>query len=199
VSGADRLRPVVRIESGRKVLRVGGVAQSMEVVPGRRPDVWDAMVPWRHAVRRALLLGLGGGTVAAILTQRFGRIPITAVDCDRDVVTLARQHFGVGELPNLRIVLGDAFAFTRDDPGPYDLICVDLFRANRMPPQVLGAGFLRDVGRLLSDRGMATINLFLSARVPAQVARIHQHLRVRHATEVEGNVVVHCSPRHAGD
>src|SRR5690242_7661012 len=55
--------PTVRIEGGRKVLRVGGVIQSVHVDETYEPDVWDAMLPERRP-ERVLILGLGGGTMA---------------------------------------------------------------------------------------------------------------------------------------
>src|SRR5690348_12385037 len=62
---AKTLRPMVVVEAGRKVLRVGGVIQSVHVDEGYEPDVWDAMLP-RERPQSALILGLGGGTMAQL-------------------------------------------------------------------------------------------------------------------------------------
>ncbi len=94
------------------VMRVGGVIQSVKVDERYTPDVWDAMLPRRRPVN-ALILGLGGGTIATLMTRRWGALPIVGVERDPQVVTLARREFGLNALPNLHIVTDDAFAFVR--------------------------------------------------------------------------------------
>lgn len=71
---AARLRPLVKIEAERKVLRVGGVIQSVAVDASYTSDVWDALLPATRPAN-ALILGLGGGTVATLMTRRWGRCP----------------------------------------------------------------------------------------------------------------------------
>ncbi|HLY32336.1 MAG TPA: hypothetical protein VKQ36_15010 [Ktedonobacterales bacterium] len=104
--------PSVEIEDGHMVMRVGGVIQSVKVDERYIPDVWDAMLPRRRPAS-ALILGLGGGTIATLLTQRWGAFPTVGVERDPAVVALARHAFGLDALPHLRIVTDDAFNFVR--------------------------------------------------------------------------------------
>lgn len=104
--------PGVSIEDGRVVMRVGGVIQSVKVDEQYTFDVWDAMLP-RRCPANALILGLGGGTIATLMSRRWGALPIVGVECDPQVVALARREFGLDALPNLHIVTDDAFAFVR--------------------------------------------------------------------------------------
>ena len=69
---------------------------------------WTAMLP-EGMPRSALLLGLGAGTLAHMLTRRFPGIRIVGVDNDSRLVEFARRHFDL-TLPNLEVVIGDAFA-----------------------------------------------------------------------------------------
>jgi hypothetical protein len=71
----------VRLENGRNVLRVGGVIQSVGVDASHIPDVWDAMLPQERPAS-ALILGLGGGTIATLMTRRWGPLPIIGVERD---------------------------------------------------------------------------------------------------------------------
>ncbi len=48
-------RPLVIVEGGRKVLRVGGVIQSVHVDESYEPDVWDAMLPDVYPQRMLIL------------------------------------------------------------------------------------------------------------------------------------------------
>ena len=90
-----RQTPIAVVEQGRLVLRVGGVIQSVGVDETYQADIWDALLPHNQPTN-ALILGLGGGTIAHLMTQRFGPLPITGVECDPAVVWLARQQFGLG-------------------------------------------------------------------------------------------------------
>ncbi len=189
-----RLRPTVRIEEGRKVLRVAGIIQSMETGPDNRPDLWDALVPRAPAVRRALLLGLGGGTVASVILRRFPSAAITGVDDDVRMLALAREAFDLGRHDNVRMVTADAFDFVETDEGPYELICVDLFRGLRMPPRVLSERFLLALRRLARPGATVTFNLMHTRDIARRVSRLNRILPVRFLLEIGGNVVAHCAP-----
>lgn len=189
-----RFRPIVRVEGGRKVLRVAGVIQSVETGPRHPPDLWDAMVPRMRGVRRALVLGLGGGTIASLLLRRFRSIAVTGVDEDARMLDVARRDFGLGQRGQVRLVLADAFTFVETEAGPYELISVDLFRGARMPPRVLSERFLGHLRRLVDPGGMVTFNLAHTCDIVRRVRRLHRILPVRTLIEVGGNVVAHCAP-----
>lgn len=191
-----RQTPVVVIEQGRPVLRVGGVIQSIGVDETYQADIWDAMLPRRRPAN-ALILGLGGGTIASLLTQQFGTLAITGVEFDPAVVWLARHEFGLDALPHLHIVVEDAFDYARRCRETYDAICVDLYTAGKMAHGVLGGGFLRDVARMLAPEGEATVNLWRSPYLNDQLRRIGRELLVREVVAVDENVVVHCGHRPA--
>lgn len=186
-----RQTPIAVVEQGRLVLRVGGVIQSVGVDETYQADIWDALLP-QNQPANALILGLGGGTIAHLMTQRFGPLPITGVECDPAVVWLARQQFGLDAQAHVRIVVADAFDYARHCHETYDAICVDLYTAGKMAHGVLGGRFLRDVGRLLSPEGEATINLWRSPYLDDQLRRIGRELLVREVVEVEENLVVRC-------
>ena len=62
-------------DDGRPVLLVNGAVQS--VLADDPEGYWQRMVP-DVKPRRALLLGLGAGTVARLLHERFGEVPLYA-------------------------------------------------------------------------------------------------------------------------
>lgn len=186
-----KMRPVVALESGRKVLRVGGVIQSIHVDEGYAPDIWDAMIP-RRRPQNALILGLGGGTIATLLTRRWGPLPIIGVECDPAVVWLARHEFGLAELDNVRVVVEDAFSYVRRCDELFDTICVDLYTAGKMAHGIFANAFLQRINRLLAPGGTATFNLWRSPHLPDQLRRLRRALDVRDIAEAEDNLVVHC-------
>lgn len=189
--------PIVVIEQGRLVMRVGGIIQSVGVDETYQADIWDAMAP-RERPANALILGLGGGTIAHVLTRRFGPLPITGIERDPAVVWLAKSQFGLDALPHVNIIIEDAFEYVRRCRETYDAICVDLYTAGKMAHGVLGGRFLRDVARLLTPEGVATLNLWRSPYLDDHLRRVGRELLVRDIVEVDENLIVHCSRPIAG-
>lgn len=188
--------PEVRLacDRGRSALIVGGVVQSIDVDSADASDYWAAMLPDRRPAR-ALLLGAGGGTLAALLQRRFGVVPVVAVDDDPAVVRLGRADFYLS-LPDVDVVLADAFQFVAacgDDR--FDYIAVDLFRAGERPREVLGRPFLRDLRRIGTLNAVVAVNLFQSRRIEKMVARIERVLSVTRRIDAGENVVLRCRAR----
>src|SRR5262245_15341049 len=112
--GQPRALPVglaVR-DDGARTIEVGGVTQSVEVPQqGGAPEgYWRLMLP-PTCPRRALLLGLGGGTIAHLLARRCPEAEMVGVDADESVLALALQEFGLQTLTRLDIAVADAFAW----------------------------------------------------------------------------------------
>ena len=188
---ASERGPVIVIEDGRKLLRVDGVIQSVHVDASYLPDVWDAMLP-DEAPANALILGLGGGTMAQLLANRFGALPIVGVERDPAVILLARHEFGLAQSPHVRIEHEDAFTFARRCAETFDFIAVDLYTAGKMAHGVLGAAFLRDVRRLLAPEGLVTFNLWRSPYLDDQTRRLSRVFTIHSTAMVDDNIIVRC-------
>ncbi|HEY7779116.1 MAG TPA: methyltransferase domain-containing protein [Ktedonobacterales bacterium] len=189
-----REHPVVSVESGRTLLRVGGVIQSVAVDERYEPDVWDAMLPTRTPAN-ALILGLGGGTIATLLTRRFGPVPTVGVERDPRIARLARESFGLDGLRNVQVEIDDAFGFLGRCQVRFDLVCVDLYVAGKMEHGVLAPAALRHIDRVLAPEGEAVFNIWSSRHLPDQMRRIQRVLAVEGISEVAGNVIVRCGHR----
>lgn len=195
MSEAHQLPPRVEDRAGRKALVVGNYVQSIAVDDQHVFDVWDAFVPRHRHPWRALILGAGGGTIATLLTRRFGPIAITAIERDPAVAVLARDEFGLAALPNVELVVADAFAWVAAAPDSatqrFDLICVDLYVAGEMAHGVFATAFLRQIAMLLTPGGIAAFNLFKTKRIPEQLHRLGRVFNVIDQIDIGGNIVVH--------
>ncbi|HEU0026697.1 MAG TPA: hypothetical protein VFQ25_06235 [Ktedonobacterales bacterium] len=203
-------------EDGVHALEVGGVTQSLSVPedeqvadgepqPGPRGGYWGLMLP-PGCPRRALLLGLGGGTVATLLARRCPDVAITGVERDPTVIGVAREAFGLDALAHLTIERADAIAWMEarvgdplltSDQEPrerYNLICVDLFEAGRLAMGTLTTRFLRQVAALLTSGGVATINLMVTGRTNEQVHRIERVFAIQRRLRTRGNLILHLTP-----
>jgi spermidine synthase len=186
--------PVVSVEAGRTLLRVSGVIQSVAVDQNYEPDFWDAMIPDRRP-ESALILGMGGGTIASLLASRHAGVPTLGVERDARIVRLARERFGLAQLANVQILEADAFAFVETCHSAFSLICVDLYVGGRMEHGVLGTAFLQDVARLLTPEGLAIFNLWSSGYLPDHLRRLERVLQIVDVREVGQNVLVYCAVR----
>ena len=177
----------------RLALAIDGAVQSVSVVGGGTGGgYWAAMLPDR-APRDALLLGLGGGTLAHLLTQVYGPLPVVGVDDDAEVVALGRAHFGL-DLPNLQIEIADAYAYAATCPRRFDFVAIDLYRDGEIAPRATESRFLRDIARLLRPAGTAAYNLARDRRAGNRLSQLERHFVLLRRLLVGFNLVVHCQP-----
>jgi spermidine synthase len=175
---------------GRRALYTDGVVHSIAVGDGDDvPGYWPSMLPER-APRRALLLGLGGGTLAHLLARRFPSAEIVGVDNDEELLAFAREHFGLA-LPALRVVVADAFAYVWTCTEQFDYIAVDLFAGHAFQRGVLARPFLARLRALAAPGATLALNLFRDAHAAAHLARVRRVLPVRRVLRLTNNVVVH--------
>ncbi len=192
----DPNAPRVRIadDEGQRALLVDGVVQSVAVDgPAIGPGYWPSMLPDARP-RRALLLGLGGGTIAHLLVRRFGPIPMVGVEADAEVLALARAAFGL-DLPSLIVVEGDALAFVAACADRFDYVCVDLYRGAELERGVLARPVLRAIKRVLVPGGLAVFNLFRDRRTERRVHRLRQVFAYAESETIAKNVLVRCPAR----
>jgi len=185
-------RPVIGTSYGRRALFVDGVVQSVD------PDdaasgYWNAMIPDDRPAS-ALLLGVGGGTIAQLLTRKFGPLPVTGVDESSDVLEVAREQFGL-TLPDLTLVQADAFVYVHHIEDRFDFIAVDLYRGNRLVGGVLALPFLRLLVARLAPGGTIAYNLFADQKLSERVARLERVFDRQRLTYAFANAVFHGRPR----
>lgn len=178
-------------DRGRVALLVDGVVQSLDPAsPAIEQGYWAAMLPDQRP-QRALLLGLGGGTLAHLLHRRFGPVAIVGVERDEATLELVR---GLGwlDLPLLRVELADAFQFVFETRERFDYVAVDLFRGGQFQRAALAKPFLRRLRGLGQGRGrpLIAINLFVDRRETEKLRRIQAVLDVQRTTHVGDNLVV---------
>lgn len=116
----------------------------------------------REAAGRALLLGLGGGSLAHALRAALPDMHIVALEQRAAVVRVARSHFGLPDDGHLHLVYGDAAGRLATDPTRYDLIFADLYLAEGMHPDQLTHQFLTRCRTRLTPQGIVVINQWSS-------------------------------------
>jgi len=183
----------LRVEDyeGHRALMADGVILSVAVGEQDPPfGYWAAMLP-EGLPRTALLLGLGAGTLAHLLTRRFPGIRIVGVDIDPQIVEFARRYFDL-TLPNLQVVVGDAFTYAAECPERFDYVAVDLFCGHAFQRGALARPFLRHLKTIAGPTGEIVVNLFRDRRSDVYVHRLARILHVRRVERLSCNVIAHC-------
>jgi len=119
---------------------------------------YDTVVQMEHI----LVLGVAGGSVIKTLVDEV-KYPgkITGVDIDTTVIEIANKYFRLNEIPNLEIIIDDAFEFVLKTKEKYDLIIIDIFQDTNMPNFLFETFFIKRIGFLLKQNGCAMFNTML--------------------------------------
>ena len=66
---------------------------------------------------KILILGLGCGSMAQVLSGHFHHAEIVGVDIDKTIVDLGRKYFGLGKIKNIKVVIADAYEYLKSISG----------------------------------------------------------------------------------
>ncbi|MEL1240200.1 spermidine synthase [Flavobacterium flavipallidum] len=109
-----------------------------------------------------LLLGVAGGSVIKTLIKDIGFSgKITGVEIDSEMAKLANQYFKLDKIPQLEIIIDDAFEFVLKTHEKYDLIIVDIFQDTTMPNFLFENYFIDRICFLLNNKGNILFNTML--------------------------------------
>jgi len=155
---------------GKRKIVVGGLTQSGGLVE----EIWkkglSAISNKLSTINNCLILGLGGGTVAKLISnfkfQSAGwrtNFKITGIEIDPLMIDLGKKYLGLGEIKNLEIVVDDAFDWVNSQQSTvnsqqFDLVLVDLYLGQRVPKEVESEEFLKNVKRILAKNGIVIFN-----------------------------------------
>ena len=111
------------------------------------------------SMKKILVLGVAGGSVIKTLSKeiRFEGT-ITGVEIDPEIIKVANSYFHLNQIPNLNIVIADAFEFVLQANEKYDLIIVDIFQDTKMPGFLFENFFTERLCALLQNNGYILFN-----------------------------------------
>jgi spermidine synthase len=124
--------------------------------------------------RRALLIGLGAGSLAKFLYRHRPQTALTVVEVRQDVVDTAGQFFKLPDDPSrLTIELDDGAAYVASSRPRFDLVLVDGYDARGRVGALDTPAFYRHCrARMRSDAMLATNLLTRHRGVDASLSRM---------------------------
>jgi spermidine synthase len=163
--GRRRPELVVSEERGVRQLHVGGEAiqsaMRLEDPFALELDYTRCMMAFllfHSAPRRALMIGLGGGSLAKFFHRRLPRLRTRVLETDERVIAAARSLFHVpADDARLAIEHGDGVAALA--PECCDLLVVDGFEDESASPALVQQSFFDAAARALESQGAFVMNL----------------------------------------
>ena len=127
---------------------------------------WDAITAGilsypSGAPQSLLMLGLGGGTSLRTLRHFCPDMAITAVEIDREMIQLARDHMDLDAI-GIEVIPGDAYVWLKQNRRKYDVIFDDVYGVTSMDverPLASPETLLPDLCRSLKADGLFAANL----------------------------------------
>jgi len=107
--------------------------------------------------KKIAMLGLGAGTLA----RHFALLGanVTAYEIDPAVLSAARQDFGLPEMENLKVHVGDARELLSSDNNTYDALLIDAFASKYSIPVHLATKEAFSAYKKSAGEGLLVINI----------------------------------------
>lgn len=155
---------------GGREMKIGGLTQSGGLVE----KVWKVALSKVQSSRQmggqapfkvqsCLILGLGCGNAAKLISKQWPGAKITGVEIDPEVIKIGKKYFGLEKISNLETKIEDAFDFcyslsVADGKQRYDLIIVDLYLGQEFPKEAESEEFLIILKKVLENNGLIIFN-----------------------------------------
>jgi len=169
-------------ESIYQTLRVCQEGTVLELFGGRTCfSALDKAEPYRHVLeytgmmimgtayvenpKTALLIGLGGGTVANYLRKYYPNLKITVVELDKTVLECSQKFFDFKTGENMKVVIQDGRRFLMKDKDKYDIIFLDAYYGDYIPFHLLTKEFLSIVKEHVQNNGIVVSNTWSSQKL----------------------------------
>ena len=152
------------LESDRVPQAAVRVADGESALPYNRTA--PAVLLLDPEIRRALVIGLGGGTVGRYLQARLPDLQVRYVDVDPAVPEVARRFFRFQTGPRTSVTVADGRRFLQGSRETWDLIYGDAYIGQSVPFHLTTVEFLDEVERHLAPRGVFALNLAAGLRDP---------------------------------
>ena len=197
----DRAVIAVSDERGVRMLHVGGEAiqSAMRIA---EPDALAldytrcmmGFLLFHPEPREALMIGLGGGSLAKFVYRHLRSAQITVVESQLRVIAAARQYFHVpSDDGRFRVELAEGSQWVAAHPRGCDVLLVDGYDGREQVPELCSESFYADARAALTEGGILVVNLWSSdSRFDAYLQRIERVFDALACVPAErrGNVIV---------
>ncbi len=122
----------------------------------------------QSGARRALMIGVGGGALATMLSDSGAHV--TLVDVNPVSPYVARRYFGLPDSAPFHVE--DGAAYLARGKVKFDCIVLDAYHSAEIPEHLTTPDFFRLAARRLTKRGVLIANLFVRDDARSSVRRL---------------------------
>ncbi|HET7570177.1 MAG TPA: fused MFS/spermidine synthase [Gammaproteobacteria bacterium] len=118
--------------------------------------------------QRILIAGLGGAVLPYALHELYPKARIDTVEIDPAVVDVAKRFFDYHPTGTQHVIVSDARVYIKHAIARgehYDMIILDAFNGDYIPPHLMTVEFLRECRKLLRLNGVLVANTFSSSKL----------------------------------
>lgn len=155
-------------------------------------------------IEQVLAIGLGGGSIPKYIHAHCLEISTTVIEISPKIIQVARSQFYVPDNDErLQIVEGDGLQYLADHTSATDVLLIDAFDSNGIPPDFCSQDFFDQCAETLKSDGILAINLWGSDKnFDVYLQRIEQSFASKVLilpTGKPGNIVVFGFNREPAD
>lgn len=133
--------------------------QDPDDLPARYMQNMTVGMVYPDAVKRVLMVGLGGGATSTYLGRHTPELIIDVVEIDPAIIQAAKTYFGIRETARVHYLEADGRVYLNRHKEPYDLILLDAFQRGDIPFHLLTKEFFTLVKDRLTPNGAVAFNL----------------------------------------
>ncbi|HTM10237.1 MAG TPA: fused MFS/spermidine synthase [Verrucomicrobiae bacterium] len=114
---------------------------------------------FRPDAKKALVVGLGGGSVPKKWQKEFPSLDIDVAEIDPEVVEIAKKYFSFQEGKNLRAHAQDGRLFLTRTAQRYDVVLLDAYFKDSIPFHLTTKEFFTVASQKLNSNGVVVMNI----------------------------------------
>lgn len=142
-----------------RILKINNIIQTEMNLKTKRSvseyvNLLDMLVANSLSTKNALVLGLGGGLTANLFQAK--NYVTDGVEFDQGIIDAAINFFDLNK--NVKPICSDARYFLNHCNKKYDLVLVDIFKAEEQPSHVITVESLKQLKQNLTDSALLIIN-----------------------------------------
>lgn len=116
--------------------------------------------------KRVLVIGLGGAAAPRTFNILTPKTHVDVVEINPSLPRIAEQYFKYKENEVNHIFVDDGFNFVKNsEPDKYDIVLVDAFTVDYIPPSLLTNEFMQNVKRIMTQDGIVMMHNFVDSKV----------------------------------
>jgi len=153
-------------DEGKKILKINALTETHSIyqkdnslVEPLEGHYWNFinLFPYMTPMKRALIIGLGAGTMTRQLAEFHPDLLVDGVEIDPEIIRIAEEHFSLRQ-KNLTVHQADGLQFVKKCAGRYDLMVLDAFDEGNLAKAFVDQGFFTDVKNKLDEQGYFITN-----------------------------------------